>query len=172
VSPSTAPAAGQSAQLAASPVTGGREALVITVTLLPATGLPLTVPDGTPSQVAASVIDASRPWFQQVSHGLCAGYFPLTRGPFTVQTSEAICSQEWLDEISAQANAAVQAHESDSPQQTLDLTKMGAVVYYLGKVDACTNPHPRRPGRGRRMGGPGREPGVAERRGRPPPGHP
>jgi PASTA domain len=116
----------------AGPVTGGRGALVITVTLLPATNLPMTVPDLTPSQVAAGVIDASRLWFQQASHGLFAGYFALKRGPVSVQTTATVCTTAWRNEIANEANKAILAHEP-----SLDPTKMGGVVYYFGKVAAC-----------------------------------
>lgn len=114
--------------------------MVITVTLLPATNLPMTVPDLTPSQVAAGVIDASRPWFQQASHGLFAGYFALKRGPVTVQTTTTVCTKEWLNEIAKKANDAILAHEP-----SLDPTKMGGVVYYFGKVHACATPNPDAP---------------------------
>ena len=121
-------------------VSGSRTALVITVALNGATNLP------TPSAVAANVIDASRPWFDQASHGVFGGYFALKRGPVTVQTTTDTCSGAWLKEIGDQANKAILAQE---PSLDLNgdgnLEEFGAVVYYFDKVDTCANPNPYAP---------------------------
>jgi hypothetical protein len=119
---------------AASSVTGSRTALVVTVALNGATNLP------TPSTVAANVIDASRPWFEQASHGLFGGYFALKRGPVTVQSAPdlKVCSGTWLENIGDQANAAIIKHEpSLDVNQNGNLEEFGAVVYYFATVPKC-----------------------------------
>jgi hypothetical protein len=120
----------------AGPVSGGRGAVVITVALSATNDTPATVPDQTPAQVEASVIEASRPWFQQASHGVFAGYSALKRGPITVQTTAPVCSTAWLNQIGDQANAALQRLDPG----LADLSRYGAVIYYFGRVDACAFP--------------------------------
>lgn len=67
-------------------VFGGRPAVVITVALSATPDTPATVPDLTPGQVEARVIEGTRPRFQQASHGAFAGYFVDARGPVSAQT--------------------------------------------------------------------------------------
>ena len=130
------PAAADAAPRApASAVTGSRGALVITVALKESksTGLPKTDPGLTPAQVSADVIDKSRPWFEQASHGLFAGYFALKRGPVSVQTTQKVCSDAWVTELADQADASIRLHEPN-----LDPRAFGAAVYYFGNVQTCS----------------------------------
>jgi len=116
-------------------VSGSRSALVITVELAAdSNGTPHTVPDKSPAQVAADVITATRPWFQQVSHGVFDGYYALGAGPVTVDpnTDKGPCTPEWLAEIGDQADKAVPTKEPSLHPEQFD-----AVVYYFGNVPAC-----------------------------------
>ena len=114
----------------AGPATGSRSALVITVILKATADTPETVPDKTAAQVATNAITNTRPWFQGLSHGVFSGYFALSRGPVTVQTTAPRCSAAWSAQIGDQADAAVRLHEPN-----LDPSSYSAVVYYFGHVD-------------------------------------
>ncbi len=119
---------------AAGAVTGSRTALVVTVALNGATTLPA------PSTVAANVIDASRPWFEQASHGQFGGYFALKRGPVAVQTATTLktCSGAWLKNIGDLANAAIIDQEPGlDVNGDGKLDEYGAVVYYFATVPKC-----------------------------------
>lgn len=116
------------------PVTGGANALVITVDLDGTDQFPKPDLQGvTSAQVVHDTIDATRPWFQHESHGVFAGFFALARGPVNVQTtSRNVCQGDWLNEIADKADAAVKLHEP-----ALDLNQYNAVIYYFGSVAPC-----------------------------------
>jgi hypothetical protein len=86
----------------------------------------------TPNAVANTVATQTRPFFEEVSHGVFAGYFAFARGPVTVQTTASPCTAAWLTEIGDRANAAV------TKKEHLILSQYSAIIYYFGRVTAGT----------------------------------
>jgi hypothetical protein len=115
-------------------VTGGANALVITVALYATTEFPKPTLDATPAEVVHDTIEGTRPWFQHESHGAFAGFFALGRGPVNVKTTQPACSPQWLQEIGDTADKAMKKREP-----ALDVKNFNAVIYYFGKVELCTD---------------------------------
>jgi hypothetical protein len=131
--PATAVGPLNQAGLTSTAVTGGANALVITVALDATAEFPRPNLDATPAEVVHDTIEGTRPWFQHESHGAFAGFFALGRGPVNVKTTAIPCQRPWLEEIANTADKAVKDREPG-----LDLSQFNAVIYYFGRVGLCT----------------------------------